>query len=198
MNLFLNERLVMTSDDTGLALSSVQNYFRGERRELLAMLVGVVTLVSATAWLMFVAGDGFSRGLFFTVLVFGSIFGVGAASLLVRDVGLRQSLIASITNGQRLPSTATAMATERSRIEAVLSKFIAYRIAALIVAFIALGSTLASQGPWVNGFAVGLLLTAMSQAVIDHYSERRAMLYLQQLYVLTACKNRTMRAAEKA
>jgi hypothetical protein len=176
----------MTSQETSLALSAVHSYFDGERHEELAMLLGSVLVIAATALLIFHLRDGFTRGLFAVVLLFGMVFGAGAISLLMRDAGLRNHLataLAAVPN----PSTArTALADEKARIAVVLSKFSAYRFVAASLAALAIAGVLFFAGGWVHGAAAGLLLVAASQAVIDHCSEARASSYLERLVALAA------------
>jgi preprotein translocase subunit SecY len=86
-------------------------------------------------------------------------------------------LIRALESGQR----ANAVTGEAERIRVVISKYKYYRYGAAVIGLIAIAGFLTSDRGRVHGVAAGLLLLVPAQVMIDHFSEQRAHIYLQQL-----------------
>lgn len=156
---------------------SILDYFRGERRETLSILVmSAIMAVAVVAFFRF-SRDAFSKGLMITVLSCAALLSATAISLLVRDSKLSQS----ITSGLSTSSATTIVQREQSRMVAVIDNYPRYRWAAGAFGLAALAILALSCQPWSHGVAAGLLLLVVAQVIIDHYSERRARTYLDEI-----------------
>ena len=78
-------------------------------------------------------------------------------------------------------SASTIVQQEQSRVFAVIDKYPRYRWAAGVFGLAALSILALSRQPWSHGVAAGLLLLVVAQVIIDHYSERRARAYLDEI-----------------
>ncbi|MCJ2374438.1 hypothetical protein [Pseudomonas sp. RGM 3321] len=160
-----------------VAQLAVRNYFAGERNEMLAILaVSVVLALSAFA-LYYSSGSGLAKGFLITTLVCAGLMSATALSLMVRDGNAPTNLTVAIGSEQ----APQAIASERDRVAVVISKYKYYRYGAGVLGAIALAGLLLSSRGWVHGVAAGLLLLVVAQVLIDHFSERRAHLYHEQL-----------------
>lgn len=161
---------------------AVREYFNGEHREMLFILAGSALLVSLAAWLWQGTRSTFAMAFGVTVLVAAALLSATAASLLVRDKALANTL----QQGARSPHRDQVVTDEIQRIETVVSKYHYYRYgAAALAALSVLGLFLSSRG-WVHGIAAGLLLVVVAQVAIDHFSEQRARQYLSRLSAAAA------------
>lgn len=156
---------------------AVLTYFDGERREMLSILGASALLATLAVAFFLTARDGFAKGLMITVLASATMLSATAVSLLTRD----QHLIRSLTSGRGSDAAAVAVQQERNRIIAVIAKYPRYRLAAVAFGLAALAMLWLSRQSWLHGVAAGLLLLVIAQTVIDHYSERRARTYLDQM-----------------
>ncbi len=155
----------------------IAQYFQGERREMFAIIIGSLLLGALVVALVLSARDAFSKAMAATVLLSAALLAGTAVSLLVRDSRLSAHLASATTS----TDAARSIADERSRIEGVISKYPYYRYAAAGLGVLALVALLASRREWAHGVAAGLLLLVTAQVLIDHYSERRAQRYVEQL-----------------
>lgn len=158
---------------------AVAAYFSGERIEMIAIIGGalVTILASATLWLRL--RDGFATGFVFTAVAAGLLLGGTAAALIARD-GKTALALAQATSK---PDThTTAVAREAVRVDGVIRNYPTYRyVAAGLLALAIAGLLLTTRG-WIHGVAMGLMLVAAAQVVIDHYSEQRARRYAERLH----------------
>jgi hypothetical protein len=163
--------------DPGTLVLAIENYFRGERQEMFAILGGSLAVLAAAVSLYAVARDGFSRGFGVTTLVVALLLSSMAVSLLRRDGPQRERLLA----GVRGPEASAVVRAEAARVDAVIRKYPAYRHAALALGLLALLAGALVRRGWVGGVAAGILLLVVAQAAIDHYSEARARRYAGSL-----------------
>jgi hypothetical protein len=155
----------------------VLDYFRGERREMLSILgTSAIMAVAVVAFFKF-SRDGFAKGLMITVLACAALLSATAISLLIRDTKLSQS----IASGLSTSYATTIVQQEQSRLVAVIDNYPRYRWAAGAFGLAALSILALSRQPWSHGVAAGLLLLVVAQVIIDHYSERRARTYLDEI-----------------
>jgi hypothetical protein len=167
----------MNPDALSELAPSVLDYFRGERRETLSILgTSAIMAVAVVAFFQF-SRDGFAKGLMITVLACAALLSATAISLLVRDTKLSQS----IASGLSTSSATTIVQQEQSRVVAVIDNYPRYRWAAGAFGLAALSILAFSRQPWSHGVAAGLLLLVVAQVIIDHYSERRARTYLDEI-----------------
>lgn len=157
--------------------STVLQYFAGERQEMLLILCGSLLVTMSALWLWIATHTGFSAAFAITVIASAVLFSGTAVSLLVRDNGVSNTVVQALGTERQ----AASLADERERIEVVLSKYRYYRHASGVIALMALLGLILSSRGWVHGLAAGLLLLVVAQVLIDHYSERRADAYFQQL-----------------
>ncbi len=155
----------------------VIHYFEGERREMFAIIAGSVVLTLLVLGFVFVVRDPFSKGLAVTVAITALLLAGTAGSLLARDASLSRDVISAMKPGV----VEKAVEAERSRIDAVISKYKYYRYGAAGLGLLALLTLVVSRRGWAHGAAAGLLLLVLAQVLIDHYSERRARQYAEQL-----------------
>ena len=156
---------------------AVLEYFAGERREMVSMIAGAVILSAAVLWLYLSARTGFALALLATVLLFATLMSAGAVSLLARDATSSPALVRSLQQENHY----SVVTNEAERIHVVISKYKYYRYGAAAIGLLAIAGLLTIQRGWMHGVAAGLLLLAPAQVIIDHFSERRAHIYLQQL-----------------
>lgn len=177
----------MTSPvDASIALqSAVGEYFSGERSEMLLILTGSVLFIGLAVWLWMASRAGFALGFVVTVLAAAVLLSATATSLLIRDKGLATALLQGIGS----PQQAAVVATERERIQGVVSKYRYYRGGAAVFAALSLLGLGLSHRGWVHGVAAGLLLLVVAQVLIDHFSEQRARLYLTRLSETTVASD---------
>jgi hypothetical protein len=159
--------------DADVLIAVIAEYFEGERREMFAILGCSLGLVLLAAALNAAARDGFARGFGVGALVIALALSATAATLLVRDPPHQVRLVA----GLRGREARAVLSAEADRVAAVIEKYPAYRFAALGLAVVALAAAALTRRGWVNGAAAGLLLLAVAQLTIDHYSEARAARY---------------------
>ncbi|OOG54652.1 hypothetical protein B0E47_11300 [Rhodanobacter sp. B05] len=157
--------------------AALLEYFAGERREMLLVLGGSALFVTLAVWLWIADRSAFATGFTVTVLISVALVASTAGSLLVRD----KSLVGTLTQQVNSPDARAAIQAERGRVEVVASKYRYYRYGAATITALVLLGLLLSHRPWVHGVAAGLLLLVVAQVMIDHYSERRAGLYLERL-----------------
>jgi hypothetical protein len=167
----------MSVNPSAALQAAVRGYFAGEQQELLLILAGCMLLAGLAVWLWLATRKGFSMAFMLTVLLAAGLLSATAISLLIRDADRATTLGAELRSTQQ----AQVLAMERERVAVVVSKYHYYRyVAGGLVALGLLGLLLSQRG-WVHGVAAGLLLLAVAQIVIDHFSERRAVHYLEQL-----------------
>lgn len=171
---------MMSPDDVVVPMqSAVAEYFSGERREMVLIIAGSLIFTILAAWLWVATRSGFAMSFAVTVLSAAILLSITAGSLLVRD----KELSSVITEGIESPNMLSMLKTERERISILQSKYRYYRFgAALIAAFCVLGLMLSDRS-WLHGVAAGLLLLVVAQILIDHFSERRAGVYINRLSV---------------
>ena len=160
---------------------AVLEYFAGERREMFLILAFALGVAALALWLFIATRAGFAMAFMITVLLFGGLMSAGIVSLMIRDQASSRVLSLSLQTEQ----SATAIAGEKARIDVVLSKFKYYRFGAAVLGVLAMVGFMLSGRGWVHGVAAGLLLVVVAQVVIDHFSERRAQIYLKQLTTLS-------------
>lgn len=156
---------------------AMRDYFRGERHEMLAILVGALALPLLAIGLYVAMRDGFAKGFAGAVLVSALLLAAAAASLLRRDPPLQAALEA----GMRSPGATQAVASEADRIAGIVRRYPVYRYGALSLGLTALAAVVVTRRGWVHGAAAGVLILVVAQLIIDHYSERRASHYAVQL-----------------
>ncbi len=157
--------------------SAVLEYFAGERQEMLLILSGSLLVTVLALWLWIATRTGFAAAFAITVIATAVLFSSTAVSLLVRDKEMSNTIVQALGTERQ----AASLTSERERIAVVLSKYRYYRYISSVIALIALLSLALSSRGWVHGVAAGLLLLVVAQVLIDHYSERRAERYFQQL-----------------
>lgn len=167
----------MHQHDLARVVPVVIEYFQGERREMIAILVACAAMAVLAAGLFWATRDGFAKGLLLTVLASAAMLTAMAVGLLIRDPALSDSLVVSL-RGAEAP---VALASERARVTQVVANYPKYRLLAGAVGLAALLMLALSRLPWLHGVAAGLLLLVVAQTVIDRYSEQRARTYLVQL-----------------
>lgn len=167
----------MLAPDPKMFLVSAQEYFAGERQELLLLLAFslALALVCALAfWRADMFGRGVAAGLALVVLI-----GVSASTpLLLRDRQHLETLSAQ-------PGT-ESMTAEAERIDRVIRNYPYYRYGYALVLLCALVMILWRPSDFVSGLACGLLVLVMTGLVVDHYSEARASRYSQALRQLVS------------
>ena len=156
---------------------AIQEYFRGERQEMYAILAFSLGLVLVAGLLHAVARDGFSRGFGVASLVLAILLSGTAVSLLVRDPPHEARLVATVQGA----GAQAALATEGGRMAEVIRKYPVYRNVAMVLGLVALIAVVTMRRSTVVGAAAGLLVLVVAQWTIDHYSEERARRYAAQL-----------------
>lgn len=157
--------------------AAIRDYFRGERQEMLAILIGTLILAVAASALYVVVRDGFAKGFAVTVLLAAVALSSTAVSLLRRDPGLQTALDTAV----RSPSIDMAVAAEAARVAEILRRYPYYRAGALVIGLIALAAVAITGRAWVHGAAAGVMILVASQLAIDHYSQQRAAGYATHL-----------------
>jgi len=157
--------------------AAIEDYFRGERHEMLAILAGSLGLVLVAASLYAVARDGFARGFGLTSLLVAIVLSATAVSLLRRDPPHQARLVASARGAE----PEAALAGEATRMAGVIAKYPSYRYAALGLGLLAIVAVALTRRGRVVGAAAGVLVLLVAQLTIDHYSEARASRYAGQL-----------------
>jgi hypothetical protein len=152
-------------------------YFSGERSEMFAMLAGAILFSAGALWLFLAARTSFALAFMATVFLFASLMSAGTVSLLIRDAKTPVVLSRAFSSAQQ----ASSIADEEERIRVVISKYKYYRYGAAVIGLIAITGLLTLNKGSVHGVAAGLLLLVPAQTIIDHFSERRAHTYLEQL-----------------
>jgi hypothetical protein len=161
---------------------SIQEYFRGERQEMYAILAFSLVLVLAAGALHVAARDGFSRGFGIVALLVAVLLSSTAGSLLLRDPPKEARLLAAVRGADPGP----ALEAEAGRMAEVIRKYPLYRYAALALGFLAIVAVASVRRGSVAGAAAGVLLLVVAQWTIDHYSEARARRYAERLSPATA------------
>lgn len=162
------------------AKQAIEAYFTSEAAEMYCIIGGAVVLLLLAIALWVRLGDRFSIALALALLLVAGILATGGIGLLVRDTANRHSLI-QVVEGHDQAATTEALGAERERMQDVVDNYPNLRymfaacavLAALLIAFTANG--------WAHALAVALLLFSLSGVVIDQYSERRAVIYLERL-----------------
>ena len=144
---------------------------------MFAILICTAIALALAIWLHVNAKDGFSRAFLITLSISGALLVVTAVSLLQRDPKLESSLQAMI----QADNATQVLATERPRIEIVISKYPLYRYLAIGLAIAGLLAALFFRNGIVLGIAAGLCLLFVAQISVDQYSETRARAYLADL-----------------
>lgn len=134
-------------------------YFAGERLKMLLILSRLIVATVLTAWLWAATRSGFALAAAVTVLAPALLFSATAGSLLMRDKTLSSTLARGIESSQEH----SVVATERERVEVVVSKYKYYWYgAALIAAIGVLGLILPSARDRMHGIAAELLLLVLA------------------------------------
>ncbi len=169
---------MMSPDEIVMPLqAAVVEYFAGERWEMLLILGGSAVLAMLVAWMWIATRSEFALAFAATTLISALMMSAVAGSLLVRD----KELSSLILHGIESPNRASVVNIERARIGVVASKYRYYRYGAAFIAALCVVGLMLSDRVWVHGIAAGLLILVVAQVLIDHYSERRAGIYLNSL-----------------
>lgn len=158
--------------------NQIVEYFRGERTEMICILSVSSLMMALAATLYFSLRDSFEAGFAVTVVISALLFSGTALSLLNRDQRLRDALLSSMSQTE---DKGIALSLEKQRMTRVLENYPSYRWAAIGIVLVTLVVFAFWPNPRVAGVLAGLLLVACSQIMIDHYSERRAMVYREAL-----------------
>lgn len=177
---------MIPSAEVSISLQSAMGeYFDGERREMFFIFTGSLVLAGLAAWLWMSSRSGFALGFVVTVLLAATLLSATAASLLIRD----KALSSALGQGFGSPQQALVVSAERSRIQAVVSKYRYYRYGAAAFVALSLLGLLLTHRNWVHGAAAGLLMLVVAQILIDHFSEQRARIYLAQLSAIAVASS---------
>lgn len=162
------------------AKAAINTYFSGEAAEMYCILGGGALLAICAALLWVIFNDRFSTALAITLLVVALLLAGTALSLLIRDGQNRQELVVALA-GDNPTAIEKILAAEKARMQKVADNYQNLRYT--FAAFALMGALLIAftHHPTTHAIAVGLLIFAMAGAVIDRYSEVRALVYLQDL-----------------
>lgn len=161
-------------------MDAVSSYFDAERAEsLLFMLVGA-TALCASAYLLIVRRQPFSRGLAFPLIAVALIqLSVGAT------VFVRSPSDASRVNAALESDRAHIAAVEVPRMKVVIRNFVLYRWIEIVLLLAGVALLLiAAKGTLMRGAGLGLALQSALMLTLDLFAERRAQVYLDMLTAL--------------
>ena len=154
-----------------LLSASIDQYFAGEKAEMILILsVAVLFLVAAA--LLLRSGEPFARGLSFPMIATALLFSAVAVPLLIRDIPKRAELVLRAQT-----DAAAVRAEEDPRLDKVIAGYPVYRYVYLAALAAAFAMLILLKAPLWQGLAIGLLFFAAEGYVIDHYSEARARAY---------------------
>lgn len=153
--------------------TSIGEYFAGERREMIIIVVTFIVITSYAVILLWQARSGFMVAFATIVAVCGGVSSVGAISLIARDRVISANLERQLSDGRG----ESEIITERARIGTVLTMYPVYRRIAALLVLLALSGLLFSRAGWVHGISAAILILIAGQTLVDHFSEQRALLY---------------------
>ncbi len=163
--------------DATLLVDTSREYFLGERREMVAILISAGVAILIALFVLIRLRDGFAAGVAFTVIIAAVLLGGAAVSLLKRD----GPMLTAITVEAQSGAVAVVREREIGRITTIIEKYPIYHRVALALGIIAIVLAAFVSSPAARGVAAGLLLLVAAQFIIDHYSESRARLYESRL-----------------
>jgi len=155
--------------------TSIETYFHGERVEMIAFLAFAAVLIIASI-VLWTTRDAFARPLAIVLFASALVSCSTAIPLLLRDGPNKQALLQQLEQGN-----ARAMSDELARMEAVVRNYPYYRylfVAAILAAAV---MALFFRNATTLGVGVGLLVFGATGFVVDHYSQQRAEVYIEQL-----------------
>ena len=168
----------MTSNNLTFHLqTAVLDYFSGERHAMLLVLAGAFLMAVLAIWMWAATRSSFAVGFSTTVLAVSILLSGMAGGLLVRDDTLSRNILVCIQSADH----ASTLNAERQRINTVIGKYAVYRRAVAVIAMLGLLALLISNRSWVHGVSAGFLTLAITQVLIDHFSQERAEDYSRAL-----------------
>ena len=159
---------ILMTDLTAL----VQQYFAGEREEML-LLLGFAVLLAIAGMVLLSRGQQFGRSLGVVLLVASALGATNAVPILLRDQPHRDALLTAVAGDER----EEAVALEIERMTGVLNRYPMYRYAYVALLLAAVGTAVMARSQRGYAVAVGLVIIAGTGLVVDQYSERRAVEY---------------------
>ena len=160
--------------NTEFLQTQISDYFAGERREMIIILIMVPVVMVLAGYLLSVARDRFALGFAAVVFLIGITVTMTTVSLLMRDKKASQELTTAAGSHQTVRA---AFEPEVLRMVKVVESYPYYRYGAMILVIVGFVAVFIFKNSLVNGIAAGLLLVASAQFIIDHHSESRATVY---------------------
>lgn len=162
------------------AAYAIEAYFSSEAAEMYWLISGAVLLSAIAALLWLKLDDRFSVSLAISLSVVAIMLAVTGVSLLVRDTANRNNLLSLVQQGSTA-ETSAALQAEKQRMVDVVKNYSTYRFLFAATALIGAALIAWAHGGVAHAVAVGLLAFSAAGVVIDAYSERRAVTYLERL-----------------
>lgn len=160
--------------------TAVTAYFSSEAAEMYCLIVGGGVAFALALLLIVSINDRFSQSLAVMLVLIGLLLGGTGVSLLKRD-NANEAALLSVLNGGDSAISQPIIEAERDRMQTVVDAYTTYRYMFAGAAVIGAALILFVAHPIAMGVAVGLFIFAGSGVVIDHFSEQRAVIYLEVL-----------------
>ncbi|MEX2571700.1 MAG: hypothetical protein WD737_10420 [Gemmatimonadota bacterium] len=169
------------SSEHATFLAALRDYFRGEKRESLVILVASSGLLAVGIGAIAIVGGPFARGLGIVVIATALVGAVVGATIVLRTDRQVASLV-DLWNSDR----DRFAAEEGPRIGTVVRSFRLYRAVYAGATIAAILLLLLTDAPLAHGVAWGLLIFAGSGFTVDHFAESRAIRYAAQVRAQSA------------
>jgi hypothetical protein len=159
---------------------AIETYFTGEAAEAYIVIGGYIFIVLCAGLLWFKFSDRFSITLSITTLVLALFMSSGFGYLLIRDSVNRQNLV-QLVESQDTEEVSQTLQKEKDRMQTVADGYLNLRRMFAVSALVGAILIIFTHNSVSHAIAVGMMFFAMSGAIIDHYSEERASIYLEKL-----------------
>lgn len=163
--------------DNESIIHAINEYFRGEHYESALIVCGSLIFIGLAIALYLIQRDDFARAFGIVTLLGAIVFMVAGGWLLIRDPPHQAKLIADTQTAQ----ANEAINAESNRIADIFKVYPRLKYTVFTLSLLSLAAIFFTKNGTVNGIAASILIIAATQFIVDHYSEKRARVYFNEI-----------------
>jgi len=154
----------------------VQLYFKGEKNEVIIILIVLGIFIATSIFLLIFSKDGYLKGATTVLLILSILLSMIALPILIRTRPQVNKLERTYSNNINEFRT-----LEQMRMNKVINNYKYYIAVYITFIIIAIALTMFTTKEFYKGIALGLIVIAIFGMVVDHYSKKRAKIYYHKL-----------------